>query len=748
MIFSRFNHKLEKKSLSMMFRKLRFSGRTEWVLISIAIISFIIAVIQVSNYNEAAPYESSEETFLHSALIAGAGSGSLVHAQKSERTKSILLPAGFNIPEDLVRNHLKDTASSEWPISQLLSREVLNQPPGEESHYRTHEPFSMYQESEEGDCEEDLKHIIEDLEISPREIIPGNFTRILEIVIEEHDKYKDPFYKYIRPILITHIRAEFEANLVNRFWYRLSGSSVWLKDYNVHFVVSRFMFADKGERSTPKASFVLAQVFDKNWHELQDVRLVFPTNDLGGEEDPTFHSEGQTFSSYRFPRILPVPFDFHADERNMGPEDPRLILVRNKNGHDEPVAIFNSHYDKFETKEDGTKESNAFRSMFMAFPFQLTKGKRHLPELSDENTDKLYFTKSLELEIEHHEKPKTCKNWSPMVSDFEREVNGGFDTSISFATNLENLEIVRCSLDTGKCGRLYKKSGDNIGPLRGGTAFVNLNSILKQQRHIPLHKLLPPGREVYFAFARAHLHKCGCGIGFYRPNMVVMVKDEARYSAESDGGKVEATKYFYRTLYVSDYLSLHVPIDPWYVDNPYGMCEGTNALIPNGIASWKLDSLTHKEGKWIANDNLKLQFSVSDFSVDRVDFNGVLNMLLNLKGNSAFLPPPSAKGTTFEHLKVAMPELGPQGELTESLAGVGKKNIECAIESSKKFCAAFAREQEYFKNEKPKVDKAEANKKLKDQITEFQKMYEVEIAQESNKNQQLDNPEEEEEEDY
>lgn len=488
----------------MLFGKNRFSARTEWVFISFIIISILLALCQVLNYYDGIPVEYSEEKFLHSSLIAGAGSGSLVQVKKSERTKTIMIPSGFNIPEQLVRDHLKDTASAQWPILQLLSKQVLTHPPVEATQFRKHEPFAIYQAFEKGDCEEDLKHSIEDLEISPREIIPGNFTRILEVLVEEHEKYHDPFYNYIKPIILTHIRAELKSNLVNRFWYRLSGSSVWLKDYNVHLVVSRFMFADKGERSTPKASFVLAQVFDESWKELQDVRLVFPTNTLEGvEDDPTFQVDGQSFYSYRFPRILPVPFDFHSDERNMGPEDPRMTLVRNKNGHDEPVAIFNSHYDEFDTKEDGTKTSSAIRAMFMAFPFQLTKGKRHLAEPSDEKTDKIVFTKSLEMQIEHYKKPDTNKNWSPMISDTEREANGGFDTSISFATNLENLEIVRCSLETGNCNRLHKKSGDSIGPLRGGTPFMNLNTILKQQNQIPLHKLIPPGREVFFCFRKS-----------------------------------------------------------------------------------------------------------------------------------------------------------------------------------------------------------------------------------------------------
>lgn len=228
--------------------------------------------------------------------------------------------------------------------------------------------------------------------------------------------------------------------------------------------------------------------------------------------------------------------------------------------------------------------------------------------------------------------------------------------------------------------------------------------------------------------------------------MVVMVKDQAKYGADKDGEKWEGTKHFYRASYVSDYLSLHVPIDPWYVDDPYGMCEGTNALIPNGIASWKLDSLTHAEGKWIAKDNMQLQFSVSDFSVDRVDFNGVLNMLLNLEGNSVFLSPESALNKESDLLKISLPKLNSKGELSNTLTGMSKKNIECAMQSSKKFCVAFAREQEHFQREKPKVDKAEANKKLEEQIKQFEKIHKEEIAQEEKLSKQLENSDSLEEE--
>lgn len=729
----------------MLLGKYRFLSRIEWLFITLVIGSMAVAVFQLSHYDDNTTLDYEEEKFLHSALIAGAGSGSFIEAQKSDKTRSILLPVGFNIPESLVRDHLKKTASESWPIFQLSESQVFADPPEENQQFQAHEPFSMYRASEKGDCDEDFRHIIDDVEINSRRTLPGNLTRILELMVEEHDQYQDPFYKYIRHLVLTHTRAELAANVVNTFWFRLSGSSVWLKDYNVHFVVSRFLLADKRDRLNPKVSFLLAQVFDENWKELQDVRLVFPSNSLDEEEEPTFKVDGQHFYSYRFPRILPVPFDSGSDERTLGSEDPRLILIRNKNGHDEPVAIFNSRYDQSTEKEEGKEEAKeqkvTIRAMFMAFPFQITRGKKHLAQIPEPKTDNIIFTRSLELQLDHKNKPNINKNWSPMVGYAEREANGGYDKNLYFATNLENLEIVRCTLDTADCAALFKKQSGGVGPLRGGTPFYNLNSLLRNQKDIPLHKLLPSGREVFFAFARAHLSHCGCGIHFYRPNMVVLVMDRASYgAAQTNGDRVEASKYFFRQLYVSDFMSLHVPIDPWYVEDPYGMCEGTNALIPNGISSWTLNSLKEQDGKWVADDRMLLLFSVSDFSVDRVDMKGVLNMLLNLDSNLAFLPPPSAEGRKHE---ITVPLLGPEGTLIEELMGQSRKNIDCAIDSSKKFCTAFTREQELFRNEKPMVDKTEENEKYKEKMEEFEKTYKEEIKSEAEKNKHLDGSEEE-----
>lgn len=724
----------------MLLGKFRLLSRVEWLFVALVIGSMAVATFQLSHYNVNIDY--AEEKFLHSALIAGAGSGSFIDAEKSEKTKSILLPAGFKIPEPLVRHHLKKTASESWPIFQLSESQVFADPPEENQQFRNHEPFSMYRASEKGDCDDDFRHIIDDVEINSRRTLPGNLTRILELMVEEHDQYKDPFYTYIRNLVMTHTRAELAANVINTFWFRLSGSSVWLKDYNVHLVVSRFLLADKKDRLNPKVSFLLAQTFDENWKELQDVRIVFPTNSLDEEKAPTFEVDGQHFYSYRFPRILPVPFDGGSDDRTLGSEDPRLILIRNENGHDEPVAIFNSRYDEKIKNDDGKEETRTIRAMFMAFPFQLTRGKKHLAQIPEPKTDNILFTRSLELQLDHKKKPGVNKNWSPMIGYAEREINGGYDKNLYFATNLENLEIVRCTLDTADCSVLFKKEGNGVGPLRGGTPFYNLNSLLRNQRDIPLHRLLPVGREVFFSFARAHLSHCGCGIHFYRPNMVVIVMDRASYgAAQPNGDRIESTKYFFRQLYVSDFMSLHVPIDPWYVEDPYGMCEGTNALIPNGISSWTLKSLKEQDGKWVADDQMLLLFSVSDFSVDRVDMRGVLNMLLNLDNNMAFLPPPSAERRKH---KITMPVLGQEGKLITELMGQSRKNIDCAIDSSKKFCTAFTREQELFKNEKPMVDKTEANKEYKEKMDAFDKILKEEIEKEVEKNKQLDSPEEEE----
>lgn len=701
------------------------------MLVFVVVTSLVCLVLQLGRYDDKSILDTlskASNPILPSKLLYGVGSGSFIEQEALPWNRHIVLPAGYDFDKTVLRRHLNATASKDWPIQQLKKTEVVRHPPVVDSPYTQHEAFPMFHSREEGsskECDTLLNLTIGSLMVDERQPIPGSFKNILETVVEELDVYHDPYYQEIAPLFIKHLRVLLKKEMVENFWFRLSGSSVWLKDHGVHLVVSRFVFSYHRSRDSPKLSFVLAQVFDKNWKELKDVRLVFPTNNLGDPDSPLFKVGDQEFYLYRFPRILPVPFHHDSGTTNTryyGPEDPRVILVRNKNGYDEPLVVFNAEHRILETNDKGEVNDKKFRSMFMCFPFQLRKGKFVTEGNNNEATDNLFFTKIVELGVVNSGRGGTNKNWSPMISDLLRHTSGGFDEHVYFATRLGNLEVLKCDLigDTGMCTRAYSMDG-GVGPLRGGTPLVNINTLIQEQTDIPIRQILPPGREVFVAFARAHLTNCGCGMKFYRPNLIVITKDEATFTREKEGRLEDVTKYYYKVSHVSGFMSLHVPTDPWYADRPYRICAAVNAVIPNGISTWKVDSLDVADGRWRASDKLTLAFSVSDFSVDRVNLRGVLDAVLNTADQSLFLPPPVIKnGAKTAASFVSIPELDYDGNLVQLLLGYSNTNIDCAISKSHDFCKAFGEEQQSLEDEHRFDDTSAANEEFKNRLKEFE----------------------------
>lgn len=715
----------------MLLQKLKHYLRLEPLFVLVAVASMGFLVLQLLTYDDSSILETiakAQAALLPAKLLMGVGSGSFLENEASPWTKLILLPAGFKFDEETLRAHLKNTASADWPIVQSSEEEVISAPemPGSRFIQHDHVPlFHSGQAEGEEKCDLELKLVMDELYVDERFTIPGNFPHILELFLEELDTYKDPYYQEVSPLFVKHLRLELKTDMVNHFWFRLLGSLVWLKDYGVHLVISRFLFSLERSRDSPKNSMILAQVFDKNWNELKDVRLVFPTNDLGDPDFPTFKVGDQDFYSYRFPRILPVPF-YHDEGKSgghyFGPEDPRVVVVRNQKGYDEPVIIFNAKHKKKMQKDDGLTEEREFRSIFTCFPFQLKKGKAHVTTNINTDTENQVFVRAVEMSISHRDKAGANKNWAPFVSDFLRE-EAGFDEEIYFATQLDNLEILKCDLvgGLGNCDVVYKDDG-GVGPMRGGTPFINVNIMLREQTDMPLNKLIPPGREIYVAFARAHLDHCGCGTKFYRPNLIVLTRDTATYMVKGDNGEIiEAKKYFFKLSHVSSFLSLHVPIDPWYVDRPFGMCEGVNAIIPNGISNWRVGSLGIENGRWKADDKLTISFSVSDFNVDRVNLKGLLQSLLNVDDGTLFLPPPVAD--TNEQMIasfISQPLVDEEGNIVSGNIGFNGRNVKCAIEKCKEFCRKFGEDQASLDDEYKNKDNSDEKKEFEEKMKFFE----------------------------
>lgn len=711
----------------MVFPRIGLRSKIEKVLLLVAVGAFVLFLLHFFQYDD-----SHVQRLVNSVSAPQLKTPGVVDANY------ILFPAGYQLNETGLRSHLANTSSSDWKIVKVRQKPGKPVAPFVDDEFVQHKDFSLYSSSalDKNECDAALNVTVDSLTVSKRTPIPADFRYILELIVREHDIYKDPYYKDIAPLMMQHVREELKMNFINAFWFRLSGSSVWLKDHNVHFVISRFIYTDTLTKNEPLVSLTLGQIFDENWNELRDVRLVFPTNTIDDESAPTFKSGTQSFSLYRFPRILPIPFyhDYGKDNGKLfGPEDPRLMVVKNPDGYEEPLIVFNAQHFRMEKKnkrdEKGDEvsldaredlEKVNYRSMFYTLPFQFQKSKRVDLE-KNKKADNKWFAKTKEIHVPGMKKETTNKNWTPMVSSTSSLSFNDYDDSILFVTQLNHLHIVRCSIytDDSACYPVYDSNGE-VGELRGGTPFININSLVAKQYPERVSELFPLGREVFIGIARAHLKKCGCGPSFYRPNIVVITKDQASYYDHKTGE--DRTKYFYKISHVSSSLSLEVTMEPFDPADPKSICENVNALIPNGIGEWKIDTLENMGDRWKIDDTMNLALSVADNSVDRVYLRGVLNAVLNSYDKSTvFSPNGTANGQVMN-----LPVLSKDGELQTVLEGFNNDNVNCALLRSRDFCAAYGEEQKALAEQLPnaEADAAKAKEKFEKEFDEFKKALE------------------------
>lgn len=495
-----------------------------------------------------------------------------------DRHQKVLLPAGFHFPEGTLQEHLKGTSSEDWETLQLDDNEVMKLPPLEPGRFKN-KKSSLHGISEEKKCTNKLQLVFGTDESKQ---LPLNLKKVFEIFKEEAQTYQDTYNQHLLPIFEEYMNVKKH----HMHWFRFSGSSVWLKDYNVHFVVSRLVFSEMAERNNPRVSLLLAQVFDEYWQEVEDVRLVHPTNYL--ENSDSFKIKDQEFRLERFPRILPAPFYLSESDLYWGAEDPRMMLVRNKNGHEEPVVVFNACQGQ-EVVEDDEEEEDVVvemgRAMYMSFPFQIQRGKG-VSALGHDPTAEDIFLRTNQLTIEGDLQKEVEKNWTPFISSA-----GAYDENIFFATHLSPLRVIKCKLWTdGKPCSVEENQGGKVGPLRGGTPLISLKRIPKDDQ------------EFFFGFARMHLKDCGCGLHFYRPNLVVLARKGSKWSI----------------THVSSSIDLGMEVIPWLDDGK--VCADINAMLPNGIESLDRD-----------RDLLSLEVSVSDATVERVTIHGLLRELEKTK---------------------------------------------------------------------------------------------------------------------
>lgn len=508
-------------------------------------------------------------------------------------------------------------------------------------HGHSIKTFNSYSEGECLELEKDI-----DIEVQEMKPMDDDLDLILKKFMESGSDY----YKEIEPYFGNNLRQQLIEGTINKHWYKLAGTSVWLEQYGVHYMISRIIYSPREVRNQPTFSLTYAQIFDQNWNELKDIQMIIPTNDPESIHDQ-IDFDGVFFRTVSYPSFLPIPTLHDASKtkgKYYGAEDPRILLIKDEYGFEEPMIVFNSFHRKIiENNEVNDNEMNLkfgfYRSMFMCWPWKFQRGKRVIDELPNDQNDKNIYNKIIELRREGMEREKVQKNWTPFI-DFEERQTFHHDKFIYFIYRWSNLEVLKCQLTdtiggTSKCNFVYKMieelpGSESVGPLRGGTELISINSLIKDSQ---LEISLPRNTQLWIGFARAHLKNCGCGKDIYRPNLVAISKDmiTGRYKVDI----------------VSSFASLDVPVIGWDLDKPQDTCvDGQpSVFIPNGISSWSLKPQDHG-----FSDYLTLSFSLSDATNDLIQLKNVLSSMLRI--------------------------------FKASKSGYDNNNVDCALKASEEFC--------------------------------------------------------------
>ncbi|RCK54834.1 Beta-mannosyltransferase 2 [Candida viswanathii] len=464
-------------------------------------------------------------------------------------------------------------------------------------------------------------------------------SNLTDVIVNFMDSKSDYFLELL-PFL-TEVPEQLAKGTISEHWFQMVGNSVYLKEYGVHLMVSRIMYSPLGSKNEPLFSFAYAQIFNRNWEELKNVELIVPDN----------INESTKMISY--PGILSIPI--HHDYREVkdsyfGPEDPRVIVVRNSEGFEEPLIIYNAFHRKITDVEqtiEGYKNVryDYFRSMFMSYLWLVQLGKRNIEETDD--MEWRVYLKTKEIRVVDTPRESKEKNWTPMISYMERQLHK-FDRFIYFVYKWSDLQVLKCSLDEGLCQVVYKlppkpqkqKEGENIevfdeevGALRGGTPMINIRDL-----NIPgVNKKLLSDKEIWIGFPRAHLTMCDCSNHMYRPNLAIITK----------------TGSHFRISHISSFMSFNVELIGWY-PGQNKLCDPNvqSVFIPNGISEWVFD-----EG----SDLMTLTFSLSDITIDMIQVRGLMTALMDEK-------------------------LGIFSGGTGDDVGFNNVNINCALDSSRNYC--------------------------------------------------------------
>lgn len=564
---------------------------------------------------------------------------------------------------------IKDPNGEQFPLGD----ELMNQKIYSIYHMRTF--TDSYNENRDVSSDSPLA----ESEMCKKIQFQGRFKVSHEILVEaDYERFIEEINRneyYFN--LLDRAHRWHKSNIPEKYrWLRFGGSSIWLEEFNVHYMVSRILYSPSGIPNKAFASFLYVQLFDKDGHELTDVSLNIPYNTDQMSNNDKANSINKDSSDIKhklqnFPSILPIKFDSKLTLINgkyyWGPEDPRIIAKKSPSGHTEPLIVFNMKSLKHRR-----------RLMHSYLPFS---NSLNILDVKDRKL------KSLE------------KNWIPFIS---QSANTNNNNIINFVYSMDPLEILKCDINTGVCEFLesLKDKNNFVGPLRGGTQLISLpfNELIPE--NIRSKYQLPKNRQIYLGWARTHLNNCGCGESMYRPNLIILVEDF----------NPETKKYYYKISEVSEYVDFKVKVPLWpvpkvdkdgnLIPTTVKKCDGRSVLIPNSIAFWKIFSLqrngviyksedfasistllNEEINSLVFNDYMGVTLSAADSNVSIVYLKGILNYILSIS-------------SIFDPANVVSSD----DELQQS----GHDwNLKCSLLASREYCEMYGEEHDKIISIKP-----------------------------------------------
>ncbi|KAG2733296.1 hypothetical protein G9P44_004286 [Scheffersomyces stipitis] len=381
---------------------------------------------------------------------------------------ALLLILNANVWYFLTQSIIK--AHSEYSSSSAKSFNLLHSPVTKESLNQPYEEFSIsgfsFLEVGSDDVENfKCSHVVFHDDHTVKSTKPKSLDQKNELrLIRKRALHLNSTGEY--PIIRNYFldkEGESEDEILKNKWYKFCGSAVWMDKYQVYFFVSRVIYSERSLRNKPTISLPYAQVFDKNWKEINDYE--FPQSDI------------------KFPAFLPIAFDEHPEgvQLYLGADDPRVILRNYLDPEtnimeQEPVIVFNSDSAEIDWK----------RAIHTYRPFTNSK-------------------KALRLKIRGMEPRKIEKNWAPF---FDEDYS-----SINFVYSFNPIRVIKCDIVSGECDKQTgpEFEGKKIPEIRGGTNIVRV-----PPGFLPKH--LASTREYWFGIARSHDFNCGCLKVIYRPH--------------------------------------------------------------------------------------------------------------------------------------------------------------------------------------------------------------------------------------